>query len=71
MAAALAALDLDETATATEADTAPFVAQLQALADEEYRLTAHVTGVESDNERSGRAQAALNRIDGKMKRVLA
>ncbi|CRI65203.1 hypothetical protein THIOKS12270004 [Thiocapsa sp. KS1] len=29
------------------------------MADEEYRLTAHVTGVESDNERSGRAQAAL------------
>ncbi len=56
---ALAALDLDETVTVSEADTLPFIAQLQALADEEYRLTGHVTGVESDNERSGRAQAAL------------
>ncbi|QVL51556.1 MAG: hypothetical protein KFB96_15310 [Thiocapsa sp.] len=36
MAAALAALDLDETVTVTEADAAPFVAQLQALAVEEF-----------------------------------
>ncbi len=56
---ALAVLSLDETATVSEGDTLPFIPQLQALADEEYRLTAHVTGVESDNERSGRAQAAL------------
>lgn len=56
---ALAAVDLDEMVTLSEADTLPFIAQLQALADEEYPLTGHVTGVESDNERSGRAQAAL------------
>ncbi|WP_200389326.1 hypothetical protein [Thiocapsa imhoffii] len=57
--ATLAAFDLDETVTLSEADTLPFIAQLQVLADAEYRLTGHVMGVESDNERSGRAQAAL------------
>ncbi len=55
----LAALDLDEAATVTPADAAPFHAQLQALAAAEYRLTAHVDQVEADNQRSGRAQAAL------------
>jgi hypothetical protein len=32
---ALAAVDLDEMVTLSEADTLPFIAQLQALADEE------------------------------------
>lgn len=32
---------------------------MQALAAAEYRLTAHVDQVEADNQRSGRAQAAL------------
>jgi len=55
----LAGLDLDESATVSEDDTAPFVARLQDMADAEFRLTAHVADVEADNERSGRAQAAL------------
>ena len=56
---ALADLDLDASAAVSEEDAEPFRAQLQALADAEYRLTAHVDQVEADNQRSGRAQAAL------------
>ena len=69
----LAELDLAESATVSEADAAPFVARLQAMADDEYRLTAHVGDVEADNGRSGRAQAALalgtafGLIDGRRK----
>ena len=55
----IAGLDLDESATVTEGDTEPFVAQLQALADRELKLSAHVDGIEADNILSGRAQAAL------------
>lgn len=42
-----------------ESRTAPFVARLQDMADAEFRLTAHVAEVKADNERSGRAQAAV------------
>jgi hypothetical protein len=52
-------LDLDESATVTEGDAEPFVAQLQALADREFKLSAHVDAIEADNVQSGKAQAAL------------
>ena len=55
----LAALDLAESVPVSEADAVPFVARLQAMADAEYRLSAHVALVEADNRHSGRAQAAL------------
>ena len=55
----LADLDLDVSVSVSEADVEPFREQLQKLADEEYRLTAHVSQVEQDNQRSGHAQAAL------------
>lgn len=55
----VAGLDLAESATVTEGDTEPFVTQLQALADRELKLSAHVDGIEADNILSGRAQAAL------------
>ena len=37
----------------------PFVGQLQALADRELKLSAHVDAIEADNILSGKAQAAL------------
>jgi len=55
----LAGIELDESATLSEADAEPFVARLQEMADAEFRLTAHVADLEADNQRSGRAQAAL------------
>jgi hypothetical protein len=55
----LAELHLDESATVTEEDAKPFVGQLQAQADREFKLSAHVDAIEADNILSGKAQAAL------------
>ena len=55
----LAGIEFDESAMVTEADAEPFVARLQEMADTEFRLTTHLTDLEGDNQRSGRAQAAL------------
>lgn len=69
----LAELDLAESVPVSEADTVPFIGRLQAMADREYQLTAHVSNVEMDNRHSGRAQAALalgtaiGLIDGRRK----
>lgn len=58
--ASLACCELDDSASVSEADATAFIAKLQALADEDYRLTTHVDAVENDNRASGRAQAALS-----------
>lgn len=50
---------LDESATISAADLVPFTHELQRLCDAEYRLAAHVSHIERDNQDSGRAQAAL------------
>jgi hypothetical protein len=52
-------IELDEGREVTEEDAEAFVIQLQAMAAQEYKLSGHVAGIESDNELSGRAQAAL------------
>lgn len=56
----LSELRLDESATVTEEDAAPLKAQLQAQADREFKLSAHVDTIEADNILSGKAQAALS-----------
>ncbi len=52
-------IELDEERVISDEDVAPFLSQLQALADTEFKLSTHVPGIESDNELSGRAQGAL------------
>ncbi len=55
----LTAIDLDEGRAVTEADALPFVSQLRNMAAKEFKLSSYVPAIESDNELSGRAQAAL------------
>lgn len=55
----LEAIALDEERGVKEAEVEIFAAQLQAQAVQEFKLSAHVPAIESDNELSGRAQAAL------------
>jgi hypothetical protein len=55
----LTEIELDEGREVSEMDAAPFVGQLQFMADNEFKLNVHVASIESDNELSGRAQAAL------------
>ena len=57
--AQLAAIELDEGRTISDEELVPFIEQLQSTANGEFKLTTHVNAIESDNELSGRAQAAL------------
>jgi len=53
-------LELDEFHIVSDDELAPFIPPLQAMADREFKLSAHVDAIEADNERSARAQAALS-----------
>lgn len=55
----LEAIALDEVREVKEAELEIFAAQLRARAAQEFKLSAHVAAIETDNALSGRAQAAL------------
>ena len=56
----LADLQLDHTREVTDEDATPFLTELKSQAETEFKLNGHVRTIETDNERSGRAQAALS-----------
>ena len=55
----LAEISLDETRVVSEQEAETFVSALQAVAVDEFRLSAHVSAIEADNVLSAKAQAAL------------